>query len=228
MLYKVLAVDDDKKILKIVKASLQYEDISVITACDGVTCLEKAKSAKPDLIILDFDLPDIDGFKLCQVLRSDKPTAHIPIIFLSGKMITNNDMVAGFTAGASDYILKPFEPRILISRVKAVLRWLEYKGELGGSIKKYGIEIDLNDRMVKIKGKQINLTKKEFDLLFTLIRKNDQLVTHKYLLETVWGYEPDIDTHTLDSHISSLRKKLGAAYAKKIIAVKGFGYRFLE
>lgn len=225
MQYKVLAVDDDEDILELVKETLQRENISVITAKTGEACFKRVETSKPDLIILDFDLPDIPGDKIYRVLKKDKSTSHIPVMILTGSRISDNDMVFGFREGVCEYIIKPFEPKILAARVKNIFQWLDYKVKVKEIVKRCGLEMDVEQRRIKVNGKIVELTQKEFDLVSTLIRNSGRVVSRQNLLETVWGYEDIASTHTLESHIYSLKKKLGPHFAKKIITLKGTGYK---
>ncbi|MBN1385038.1 MAG: response regulator transcription factor [Elusimicrobia bacterium] len=225
MQYKILVVDDETCVLESLKLVLQEGNISVITAMDGETCLKKAEVSKPDLIILDINLPDMDGFKVCRILKKTKHLSHIPIIILTGVGTSSRSIVAGLEAGACDYILKPFDHEVLMARVKVALRWLEYKGEVKELIKKCGVEINLDERKLKVKGKPIDLTRKEFDIISILVKESGKIVKHKDILETVWGSEDEIVEHTLESHVSNLKRKLGSHFAKRILTVKGVGYK---
>ncbi|HAM38025.1 MAG TPA: hypothetical protein DCP53_01290 [Elusimicrobia bacterium] len=225
MRYKVLVIDDHKGTLEALKMLFSYENYSVITAENGKTGINLAIQKQPDLIILDLVLPDIHGYKVKEVLENGKTTSHIPIMLFTGAMTTPKDEVYGFKMGACEYITKPFDPGVLVARVKNIFREREKKGGLKEVIKKYGLEIFEDERYIKVKSKEIRLTRKEFDLFFVLFKSQGRLLSNQYLLETVWDYEKDIDTHTLRSHIFSIKKKLGPEYAKKIINVKGSGYR---
>jgi len=228
MRYKALIIDDNKGMCEGLKVLFSSENISLITAEDGETGIALANSKKPDVIILDLSLPDMDGDEVQKTLKNDKATSHIPVIILTGTQMTDQNQADGINMGACDYILKPFDNKVLIARVKNVFRWQEYKGEVKEKMIKCGLEMDEETKTVKVKGKPINLTLKEFDLLFTLVRKIGQILKYDYLLYTVWGYEKDIYIHTLINHICSLKKKLGPDCAKKIKTIKHVGYKFEE
>ena len=223
MRHKILAVDDDADILELIKETLSREDMTVVTAKDGKTCLEKAEETKPDLILLDIGLPDISGYKVFRTLKHEKTLSHIPVIMLTGRKTPPNEIASILNEGASDYLAKPVIPEFLAARVKVVLRLIEYKGLPKEVIHKCGVYMNIEERVVKVKGKPIDLTKKEFDLLFTLLRKSGKVIIKKYLLGTIWGDEDKIYEHTLDNHVSSLRKKLGPACGDKIVSVKSVG-----
>ncbi|MBN1384829.1 MAG: response regulator transcription factor [Elusimicrobia bacterium] len=225
MQYSVLAVDDDEDILELIKETLQQENISVITAKTGNACIKKAEISRPDLIILDLDLPDIPGDKVYKILKKENSTSSIPVMILTGSKISTDDIAFGLNEGACEYVIKPFDPKVLTARVKNIFHWLDYKVKIKEVVKKCGLEIDAKQRRVKVNGSIVDLTKKEFDLLSTLIRGGGRVLSHRNLLETVWGYEDMASAHTLESHVSSLKKKLGPYFARKIITVKGIGYK---
>jgi two-component system, OmpR family, response regulator ArlR len=227
MQYKILVIDDNKSLLEAIKEVFKEENVAVITATDGETGIEKAIESKPDVIILDLNLPDIDGYKVYRVLKKEKTTSNIPIIFLTGYKITKNDIVRGLEEGACDYIIKPFDNRELIARVNNCFKWLEYKSGFKEVIKQCGMEMDIKERKVKIKGKPVNLTRIEFDLLHYFIRNKGKLLTHKNILETVWGYEDSMSVHTLETHVSNLKRKIGQQCAQKIQTIRKFGYKLL-
>lgn len=225
MQHKILVCDDDEDILELIKETLHRENISVITVETGETCLKKAESSNPDLIILDQNLPDMCGTDVHKILKKEKTLSHIPVMILTGEKKSDSDVVSGFRDGACDYMTKPFEPKILVARVKNILRWLDYKGKLKEIVKKCGLEMDVDQRRIKVNGKIVDLTQKEFDLISILVRNSGRVLSRQHLLETVWGYEDMASVRTLISHISTLKKKLGPHCAKKIVTVKGKGYK---
>ncbi|HAM39542.1 MAG TPA: DNA-binding response regulator [Elusimicrobia bacterium] len=226
MRYKVLIIDDNICILEALKELLLTENISVITAENGEKGIDLATKTKPDVIILDLLLPDISGHKVQRILKQDRTTSHIPILILTGTQVTEKDQVLCIENGACEYITKPFDNDVFIARLKNIFRWQDYKCKLKQTIKKYGLEINEDEHTIRIKHKLIKLTKIEFDLLYLLIKKCGQILKYTELLETIWGYGKNIDTRTLVSHISNLKKKLGSDY--NIETVRSIGYRLTK
>lgn len=225
---KILIVDDEKDIVKMLDYNLKKEGYRTISAHDGEYALDLAARQKPDLIILDLMLPGVDGLEACRILKKDKETQHIPIIMLTAKTQVS-DKIVGLELGADDYITKPFSPRELLARIKAVLRRIKDKQEEGELIKAGDIELDLGKINVSISGKRIELTAKEFELLKILIQAKGRVLSRDYLLDQIWGFDNamEIQTRTVDVHIRTLRRKLGKE-AKRIVTVKNYGYRFNE
>jgi two-component system phosphate regulon response regulator PhoB len=179
----------------------------------------------PDLLILDLMLPGMDGLEICRHLRQDAATARLPILMLTAKA-EEVDRVVGLEVGADDYVVKPFSPRELVARVRAILRRAQEPAEV--SIRRVGdLEVDEARHSVAVQGTSVELTAKEFGLLCALIRANGRVLNREQLLEGVWGYADaaEIESRTVDVHIRRLREKLGAE-AKRIVTVKGVGYRF--
>ncbi len=224
MKYKILVVDDEPDVLELVEYNLKSAGYDVIRAVDGQEALKKAKNGKPDLILLDIMLPGIDGFEVCKVLKREQETSAIPIIMLTAKA-AEVDRVVGLELGADDYIVKPFSPRELVLRVKAVLK--RVKGEIQPSaVIRHGcLQIDTSRYEVTVKGKHVELTATEYKLLHALASRNGRILTREQLLQEVWEYNPDVDTRTVDTHMRRLREKLGPA-AEYLETVRGFGYRF--
>jgi len=218
MAYRVLVIDDDKHICKILKDYFEFDNFEVILATDGKEGLEKFEREKPDIVILDIMLPVIDGWTVCQKIRS---LNNIPIIMLSAKT-EEIDRIKGLELGADDYVLKPFSPKELVLRAKTVLRRINEKKDI---VKFPHLVINKTTRQVKVNGKEVELTPKEFDLLWTLVSSVKKVFTRDKLLETVWGYNYFGDIRTVDTHIKSLRNKLGnpRSYIK---TVWGVGYKF--
>lgn len=227
MRQKILIVDDDIECLQLVKTILDSADYSVIEAEDGKSAIQFAKEKDPDLIILDWMLPDISGIEVCKTLRSNRKTKFIPIMMLTAKTRVE-DEVTGLETGADEYLTKPFRKDELLAHVKAVLRRVEYavfgKDEV---LKNGNIKVYLDKRKVVVNGREINLNKKEYDLFYLLFKKPGRVLSRGYLLETIWGWDSESMPGTLDTHISILRKKLGKD-GSKIVAVKGVGYKFEE
>lgn len=221
----ILVVEDEKNIARVVAYNLEREGYRVNLAKDGEEALDKARRQPPDLILLDLMLPKVDGLEVCRQLRADSRTAQIPIIMLTAKT-QEADRVVGLELGADDYIPKPFSPRELIARVKAVLR-RSRRAELPALWRCAGLEVDWERRLVKVKSKLVTLTPKEFELLRVLVEKQGRVLTREQLLEQVWGYDQavEIQSRTVDLHVSQLRQKL-AAEGKRILTVTGAGYRF--
>jgi two-component system alkaline phosphatase synthesis response regulator PhoP len=223
---RILVIDDDASISKLVSDILSEEGFSVITASCGEEGIKKVHRSKPDLIILDLRLPDMNGFQICQTLKKDKNVSDIPIIMLTVKS-TKSSTVAGLEMGADDYIVKPFNQEELIARVKTVLRRAG-GGEKVEEILTYkDILLNLDKHTVFIKDKKIDLTPIEFNLLHILIKKKGHVLNRNFLLETVWGYEYFGTTRTVDVHIGRLREKL-AHLGEMIETVEGVGYRLID
>ncbi len=221
----VLVVDDEKDLVELVKYHLEKEGLKCLEARDGETALRVAKESTPDLVVLDLMLPGLDGLEVCRKLRKDPKTSSMAIIMLTAKA-EEVDRIVGLEMGADDYMVKPFSPRELVARVKAVLR--RGQGQETPSIKRVGtLEVDEGKHQVAVEGTVVVLTVKEFDLLCALMRANGRVLNRDQILETVWGYSNavDIESRTVDVHIRRLREKLGKEH-KRIVTVKGVGYRF--
>ncbi|WNM62523.1 response regulator [Candidatus Nitrospira neomarina] len=221
----VLVVDDEKDLVELVKYHLEKEGLKCLEARDGETALQMARERTPDLIVLDLMLPGVDGLEVCRKLRKDPKTSSIAIIMLTAKA-EEVDRIVGLEMGADDYMVKPFSPRELLARVKAVLR--RGQGQDMPALKRVGtLEVDEGKHQVTVDGTVVELTVKEFDLLCALMRANGRVLNREQILETVWGYSNavDIESRTVDVHIRRLREKLGRECAR-IVTVKGVGYRF--
>ena len=222
---KILIVEDEKDIVEMIEYNLKKEGYITASVYNGEDAVSLAKSERPDLIILDLMLPGIDGFETCKQLKKNEITGRIPIIMLTAKS-QEADKVTGLELGADDYMTKPFSPRELIARIKAVLR----RGEtltVGKTIKKGIITIDSLKHKVLVSGKEISLTHTEFKLLEFMAQRAGVVLSRDRLLDGVFGYDSDIYDRTVDVHIKSLRKKLGKA-RDYIETVRGAGYRFKE
>lgn len=228
MAHKILLVDDDQLITKVLKRFLESRSFSVVTANNGADALTLTKEILPDLVLSDAEMPGLDGHSLCRILRKEASTHSIPMIIMSGARIQDSNIVAGFEEGADDYILKPLSMPVLMARIEAVLRRTDKTGGARKSLNKCGVELCPEARTVKVNGQKITFTRKEFDLLAILIAKSPRVLGIPYLLETVWGYDPGDynDPGTVEAHISHLRKKLGPVLAKKIVNITGHGYKF--
>ena len=225
MALKALIVDDEQAIVDLVRYHLEKEGMLCFEAADGETALRLAREHRPDLLVLDLMLPGVDGLEICRLLRRDQSTASIAIIMLTAKA-EEVDRIVGLEMGADDYIVKPFSPRELVARVKAVLR----RGQSPSTdvIQRIGeLEVDVAKRQDRVGDKPVELTVKEFDLLCSLIQANGRVLNREQILETVWGYANaiDIESRTVDVHIRRLREKL-AQESQRVVTVKGVGYRF--
>ena len=226
---KILLVDDDRKMLDVMRRYLENHDFSVIFTDNGSEALMLARDSRPDLVVADVELPGLDGFALCKALKDSPDTARVPVIIISGGRTDDDDIVEGYDKGADDYLTKPFAVPVLTAKINAVLRrYSAPSGVEAEKIKAEGLEIDPGARTVKVGGKPAALTRKEFDLLTLLLEKKGRVLGVPYLLETVWGYDMATydNPHTVETHISSLRKKLGAKLARRIESVTGHGYKF--
>ncbi len=222
----ILIVEDEKDIVKMLDYNLKKEGFKTLIAHDGEDALDAANTKLPDLILLDLMLPGLDGFEVCKTLKAERKTASIPIIMLTAKS-QESDKIVGLELGADDYVTKPFSPRELLARIKAVLRRVKEKDKLPEVLKIDDLTIDLSKIAVSVKDKPVELTSKEFELLKTLIKAKGRVLSRDYLLDTIWGFDHavEIQTRTVDVHIRTLRKKLKSE-AKRIITVKNYGYRF--
>ena len=223
---KVLIVEDEPDVVDLLTLQLRKAGgFSVLTAYDGVEGLKKARAESPALIVLDLMLPRMPGLEVCKLLKTDALTSHIPIIMLTAKA-EEVDRIVGLEFGADDYVTKPFSPREMLLRIKAILR--RGQGRMSEEKMTRGpITIDSARHRVLVGGKPIILTAVEFKLLSMLMQRPGRVQARDRLLNEVWGYESAIDTRTVDTHVRRLREKLGKA-ASVIETVRGFGYRLRE
>jgi two-component system phosphate regulon response regulator PhoB len=220
----VLVVDDEPDIARILGFHLKKEGYQVVTAADGRAAVEEAQRHRPDLVILDLMLPELSGMEVLKVLRGDEVTRKIPVILLTAKK-DELDRVLGFELGADDYVTKPFSPREVVLRVRAVLKRNDEEAEDRNGTLEYGpIEIDEENHLVRAAGKPVQLTLTEFRLLVDLVRSRGRVRTREALLNHVWGYTSDVMSRTVDTHVRRLRNKLGKA-ASWVATVRGVGYR---
>lgn len=222
----VLVIEDEKNILELLKYNLEQEGYLVQTANRGDSGLELARKINPALILLDLMLPGLEGMEVCKILRQNEKTKAIPIIMLTAKS-QESDKIVGLELGADDYVTKPFSPRELMARVKAVLRRGKEKQPVDKFLKAGTLEVDTSKHLVSLKSKPTEFTSKEYDLLTALMEAGGRVLTREKLLEQVWGYDAsfNIETRTIDMHIGQLRKKLKQE-GERIITVKNVGYRF--
>ena len=224
----ILIVEDEKDIVKMLEYNLQKEGFKTLSARDGEDALDAANRDHPDLVVLDLMLPGMDGLEVCKALKQGAKTAMIPIIMLTAK-VQESDKVIGLELGADDYMTKPFSPRELVARIKAVLRRMTEKDRSPELMRIGELTVDLSKIRALLKDKPVELTAKEFELLKTLIKAKGRVLSRDYLLDTIWGFDHaiEIQTRTVDVHIRTLRKKLKSE-AKRIVTVKNYGYRFEE
>lgn len=220
--YKILLVDDEQDILDFLSYNLKKEGFQVYSALNGKDAVSIAKKENPHLIILDVMMPEMDGIDTCRELREIEGLKDVLIAFLSAR---NEDysQIAGFEVGADDYITKPIKPRVLISRIKALLRRYAPEQQKQAEVDLGGIKIDKEKYVVYKDNVEINFPKKEFKLLSLLASKPGKVFTREYILEQVWGDEVVVGDRTIDVHVRKLREKLGDDYIKTI---KGIGYKF--
>ena len=214
-----MLVDDEPDILEIVKYNLEKEGYDVFTAENGREGIKVAKESRPDLIILDVMMPEMDGMETCMQLREDDRFADTVIAFLTARS-EDYSQIAGFDSGADDYITKPIKPRVLISRVKALLRRKNETNGVSQDIR--GLSIDRERYIVTKEGQEMTLPKKEFELLALLMSKPGKVFTREQILSDVWGHEIIVGDRTIDVHIRKLREKIGDNFIK---TVKGVGYK---
>jgi two-component system alkaline phosphatase synthesis response regulator PhoP len=224
---KILIVDDEKDIVRMLEYNLKKEGFRVLSTFDGESALRVACQEHPDLIILDLMLPGIDGFEVCRQLKKKEATAAIPLVMVTAKA-QETDKVVGLELGADDYVTKPFSPRELTARIKAVLRRVKEKVSSLSLVTVKGLSMDFSRIKVEADGKPLELTSKEFELLKTLVGAQGRVLSREYLLDAIWGFSHAslIQTRTVDVHIRTLRKKL-KKQAQRIVTVKNYGYRFL-
>jgi two-component system alkaline phosphatase synthesis response regulator PhoP len=219
---KILLVDDDQDILEFLGYNLKKEGFDVNTASNGKEAIEIAKKVKPDLIILDVMMPEMDGMETCHQMRNMPTLKDTLIIFLTARG-EDYSQIAGFDAGADDYITKPIKPRVLISKVRAILRRKGSTQEDTVDFEANGVSIDRERYLMTKDGVDFNLPKKEFELLALLMSKPGKVFTREVILDSVWGGEVVVGDRTIDVHIRKLREKLGDQFIK---TVKGVGYKF--
>ena len=221
---RLLVVDDEFRIRQIIRKYAEFEGYTVEEAVDGMQAIEICRKEEFDLIIMDVMMPELDGFSACREIRKFRST---PIIMLSARG-EEDDKIHGFELGSDDYVVKPFSPEELMMRVAAVIK--RTGGEQGEQVKKdvftyEGLSVDFSARIVTIDGKRIEMTPKEYELFFYMVKNKGLALTREKLISEVWGYDFFGDERTLDTHIKLLRKSLGE-YSKCIVTLRGVGYRF--
>ena len=226
--YKILIVDDEPDIIEFISYNLSRVGYKVFTSESGKESINLAKKIKPHLILLDVMMPEMDGIETCENLRNDPALDQTVIAFLTARS-EDYSQVAGFDAGADDYINKPIKPKVLISRIKALLkRYGHFNNRAivqdGNIIKQSDLEIDRDRFVVKTSNAELNLPKKEFELLNLLISKPEKVFSREEIFHSVWGENIIVGDRTIDVHVRKLREKLGDKYIK---TVKGVGYKFV-
>ncbi len=223
---RILVVEDEPDVVELLEFNLRGAGFEVVSAGDGAEALQKVRAHTPALVILDLMLPEVSGLEVCKLLRRHPATAAIPIIMLTAKA-AEIDRVLGLELGADDYVTKPFSPRELVLRVKALLR-RGLPAEKNEEVLRLGdLVIDLPRHSVIARGERVELTAIEFKLLATLAQRRGRVQSREQLLQDVWEYDHLIDTRTVDTHMRRRREKLGRA-ARHLDTVRGVGYRFVE
>ena len=222
---KILLVDDEPDILEIVGYNLSSEGYQVLTAENGIEAVKKAKKEKPHLIIMDVMMPEMDGIEACEQIRKNPDLSNTIITFLTARG-EDYSQVAGFDAGADDYITKPIKPKVLVSKVNALLRRLKEEEDASDKVLKIGgLVINREEYKISLKGEEIILPRKEFELLSLLATKPGKVFKREEILDKVWGNEVIVGGRTIDVHIRKLREKIGD---KSFKTVKGVGYKFVD
>ena len=217
---KLLVVDDEFRIRQIIKKYAEFEGHTVEEAVDGMQAIDMCRKSNYDLIIMDVMMPELDGFSACREIRKFSQT---PVIMLSARG-EEYDKIHGFELGSDDYVVKPFSPRELMMRVNAIIKRSNSVTEKEEFVYE-GLCVDFSARIVTINGKRIEMTPKEYELFFYMVKNKDIALTREKLISEVWGYDFFGDERTLDTHIKLLRKSLGE-YSKCIVTLRGVGYRF--
>jgi two-component system, OmpR family, phosphate regulon response regulator PhoB len=220
---KILIVEDDANISKLVDYNLTKAGFKTTVVSSGEDAITTLYRDKFDLVVLDIMLPGVDGLEICKKIKNDKKFSNIKILMLTAKG-EEVDKIIGFELGADDYVVKPFSPRELVLRVKAVLRREQIQEDV---LTFKDLKIDVKNHMTLIDEKRVNLTAMEFKLLVVLMRNKGNVQTRDFLLEEVWDTSADVTTRTIDTHIKRLRQKIGK-YGKNIETVRSVGYRFIE
>ena len=219
---KIMIVDDDEDIIDLLKYNLEKEDSEVFTASNGADAIKLALEHVPNLVLLDVMMPGMDGVETCVELRTKDTLSNMLIVFLSARG-EDYSQIAGLEAGGDDYLTKPIKPRLLVSRVKALLRRNVQSTEGNDVIESSGISLDREKYLVYKDGEPLKLPRKEFELLSLLLSKPGKVFDRNEILDSVWGSDVMVGDRTIDVHIRKLREKLGSEY---LMTIKGVGYKF--
>ncbi|NMC56569.1 MAG: response regulator transcription factor [Eubacteriaceae bacterium] len=220
-MYKILIADDEEKIRAIIKKYAEFEGHKVTEAKDGMEAVLICRNEEFDIIILDIMMPELDGFSACREIRKMTDT---PVLMLSARG-EEYDKIHGFELGVDDYVVKPFSPKELMLRIDAIIRRSSSKEDEAGTYSYDNLHINFKARVVHIDNAQVNLSPKEYELLFYMVKNRGIALSREMIINNVWGYDYYGDERTLDTHIKLLRKNLGD-YAKLITTLRGMGYRF--
>ncbi len=221
---KILVVDDELDALEVLGFKLREAGFTPIFATDGLKALAAIRAERPDLVVLDLMLPELDGLEVCKLMRRDPATAGIPVLMLTAKA-AEMDRVVGLELGADDYVTKPYSPRELVLRIRKLLKRTKAGDDPGDHLHIGMLEIDIPHHAALVAGKSVTLTATEFNLLALLAKRRGRVQTRERLLQDVWGYETAIDTRTVDTHMRRLREKIGPM-ADYLETIRGVGYRF--
>ena len=223
VLRRALVVEDDPDIVELLVHYLSADGWTVDAVADGRQALERIRSESYQLLVLDLQLPGMDGLALCTEVRRDKRTRDVPIVMLTARA-DETDRIVGLELGADDYVVKPFSPKELVARVRALFRRLDRKQDAEAPLALGGLEVDRTRHTVRLEGRAVHLTAKEFALLVALLEAGGRVLSRRKLLEDVWGYSYAEGTRTVDVHVRRLREKL-PELAASIVTVKSLGYR---
>jgi phosphate regulon transcriptional regulator PhoB len=228
---RVLLVEDEQDVAELIRYNLSKEGYDVVLTTTGNEVLRLTREHRPDVLLLDIMIPQLNGWEVCRRLKKDPELAQVPVIMISGR-VDEGDKILGFEVGADDYVTKPFSPRELIARIRAVLRRGSPSGEKDTTaILRVGdLEIDRDRFEVRMKGRPVVLTPKEFELLATLARSPGRVFGRQQLLDLIWGRDGFVEARTVDVHVARLRSKFAAAKLEEpaIDTVRGVGYRFRD
>ena len=222
----ILVVDDEPRIVEIARDYLERAGYRVTTASSGTDALASARTRRPDLIVLDLGLPNMDGFDVTRAVRKD---SNVPIIMLTAR-VDESDKIAGLELGADDYVTKPFSPKVLVARVRAVFRRIDAAAERGDVVRVGDVTLDKGRMQVTVAGQSIDLTATEFELLATLARQPGRVFTRAQLLDAVHGVQVESFDRAIDAHVKNLRRKLepDPRNPRYVLTVHGVGYKFTD
>lgn len=220
---RILLVDDESRLREMLKTYIAHEGYEIVEASDGREALELFRNQEFALVVLDVMLPHVDGWTVCREIRR---TSTVPIVMLTARG-EEYDRLFGFELGVDDYMVKPFSPKELLARMKAIIRRSEQGSEALERLAIQGFEVEFSSRTVKVDGRELALTPREYDLLSFFVQNQNQVFTREQLLNAVWGYDFAGDSRTVDTHIKTLREQLGI-YRRFLVTVWGVGYKFQE